>query len=67
MAGRLMGPGFDARGFDSFWINEALLERNRASLPDLGRHRNVSRTNEWAMLIEAHQVSETAGQQRRQF
>lgn len=35
MAGRLMGASVEARGFDSLWISEALLEKGDALLPGL--------------------------------
>lgn len=58
MAGRLMGSSVEARGFDSLWIKEALLERKRSSLPDMGRHQIVSSSAEWDRLVEAHNASE---------
>jgi len=65
MAGRLMGSAPEVRGFDSFWINEALLKRKRFRLPDLGRHQNVSGANEWARLIAAHDASVAADPQQK--
>lgn len=60
IAGRLMGSAVDMRGFDSFWIDERLLEQRRSSLPDIGRHQNVSGRREWARLIDAHEASDAA-------
>lgn len=60
-----MGSSPEVRGFDSFWINEALLERKRSSLPELGRHQNVSGSKEWARLIVAHEASEAADPQQK--
>ncbi|WP_312163202.1 hypothetical protein [Phenylobacterium sp.] len=60
MAGRLMGSAVEARGFDSLWIQEALLERERASLPGMGAHQVVSSSAEWDGLVAAHNASEAA-------
>lgn len=65
MAGRLMSSSRAAIGFDSFWIDESLLEKMRFFLPDLGGHQRVTGKREWARLIGAHQASEAADLARR--
>lgn len=65
MAGRLMSSSRAVIGFDSFWINERLLEKRRSFLPGLGGHQRVAGKREWARLIGAHQASETADLDRR--
>lgn len=64
MAGRLMGASVEARGFDSLWISEALLEKGDALLPDMGRHHSIQTPAEWGGLVEAHEASEAVNPQR---
>lgn len=67
MGARLMGGAMDVRGFDTFWIDETLLERNRKSLPAAGRHQNVSGAKEWSQLLAAHDASEAAAPAQRRI
>lgn len=67
MGARLMGSTMDVRGFDTFWIDEALLERDRGSLPAAGRHQNVSGATEWSQLLAAHDASEAATPAQRRI
>lgn len=65
MAGRLMSSSRAVIGFDSFWIDERLLQKTRLFLPELGGHQRVASEGEWARLIGAHQASEAADLDRR--
>lgn len=67
MAARLMGSTMDVRGFDTFWIDEALLERDRQSLPASGRHQSVAGAKEWQQLLAAHAASEAATPEQRRM
>lgn len=67
MAARLMGSTMDVRGFDTFWIDEALLERDRKSLPASGRHQLVASAQEWSQLLAAHDASEAAAPEQRRM
>lgn len=67
MAARLMGSDMDVRGFDTFWIDEALLEEARESLPPTGRYQNVSSGEEWSQLLAVHTASESARPELRRM